>query len=230
MIKNTWDEILMKNISLEYEDKTDTDNYYINNIIKAVNTLDFYSMREAIKDAFDKGISIIDIVKKGILVGLEESGEMGLILAAEALEEELILNDEEEQKRLAKSQKYSGKVVIGTIKGDIHSLGKNIANIMMKSYGMDVIDLGVDVDPKQFEKFAYLPEVKVIGISFLLSSVEPRIKEVMSLLKKGELKDKIKVILGGAAVSPEIAAETNADAYALDAIQGVNIIDKWLRN
>ncbi|MFW9969085.1 MAG: B12-binding domain-containing protein [Candidatus Odinarchaeota archaeon] len=171
-----------------------------------------------------------DIVKKGVLVGLEESGEMGLILAAEALEGEIILNDEEVQTRLAESQSYSGKVVIGTIKGDIHSLGKNIASIIMKSYGMDVIDLGVDVDPKEFEKFAYLPEVKVIGISFLLSSVESRIREVMSLLKKGDLSDKIKVILGGAAVSSEIAAETNADAYAIDAIQGVNIIEKWLRN
>lgn len=220
----------MKNISLEYESKTNTDNYYINKIIEAVNTLDFYSMKESIREAFDKGVSMSDIVKKGVLVGLEESGEMGLILAAEALEGEIILNDEEVQTRLAESQSYSGKVVIGTIKGDIHSLGKNIASIIMKSYGMDVIDLGVDVDPKEFEKFAYLPEVKVIGISFLLSSVESRIREVMSLLKKGDLSDKIKVILGGAAVSSEIAAETNADAYAIDAIQGVNIIEKWLRN
>ncbi len=217
-------------MSLEYESKTDNDNYYINKIIDAVNTLDFFSMKEAIKEAIDMGVSIIDIIKKGVLVGLEESGEMGLILAAEALEDEIILKDEEEQIRLAKSRAYSGKVVIGTIKGDIHSLGKNIASIIMKSYGMDVIDLGVDVNPKKFEEFAYLPEVKVIGISFLLSSVESRIKEVMSLLKKGELKNKVKVILGGAAVSPEIAIETNADAYAIDAIQGVNIIEEWLRN
>ncbi len=217
-------------MGLEYDTKTDNDNYYINKIIDAVNTLDFYSMKESIKEAIDMGVSVIDIIKRGVIVGLEESGEMGLILAAEALEGEIILNDEQEQKRLKKSRRYSGKVVIGTIKGDIHSLGKNIASIIMKSYGMDVIDLGVDVEPKEFEKFAYLPEVKVIGISFLLSSVENRIKEVMSLLKKGELKDKVKVILGGAAVSPEIAAETNADAFATDAIQGVNIIEKWLRN
>ncbi|MFX0024517.1 MAG: B12-binding domain-containing protein [Candidatus Hermodarchaeota archaeon] len=220
----------MKNISLEYESKTDNDNYYINKIIDAVNTLDFYSMKAAIKEAIDMGVSIIKIVKKGVLVGLEESGDMGLILAAEALEGEFFLNNEEERMRLTESQNFSGKVVIGTIKGDIHSLGKNIASIIMKSYGMDVIDLGVDVEPKEFEKFAYLPEVKVVGISFLLSSVEPRIKEVMSLLKKGELRDKVRVILGGAAVSPEIAIETNADAYAVDAIQGVNIIEKWLRD
>jgi 5-methyltetrahydrofolate--homocysteine methyltransferase len=219
----------MKNISLDYESKTRSEEYYITKIIEAVNILDFYSMKGAIKEAIDKGISIVDIIKKGVLVGLEESGEMGLILAAEALEGEIISIDEEEQKRLTKSRNYSGKVVLGTIKGDIHSLGKNIASIIMKSYGMDVIDLGVDVEPKKFEEFAYLPDVKVIGISFLLSSAESRIKEVMSLLKNGELRNKVKVILGGAAVSPEIAEATDADAYAIDALQGVDIIVKWLR-
>lgn len=220
----------MKNVSLEFENKTISDEYYIIKIIEAVNLLDFFSMKEAIKEAIDMGVPIVDIIKKGVLVGLEESGEMGLILAAEALEGEILSIDEEEQKRLAKSRNYSGKVVIGTIKGDIHSLGKNVASIIMKSYGMDVIDLGVDVEPEKFEELAYLPGIKVIGISFLLSSAEPAIKKVMSLLKNGELKNKIKVILGGAAVSPEIVEETNADAYAIDALQGVNIIEEWLRS
>ncbi|MFX1375112.1 MAG: B12-binding domain-containing protein [Promethearchaeota archaeon] len=220
----------MKNISVEYETKMNSNEYYINNIIEAVNILDFYSMKGAIKEAIEMNVSIVDIIRKGVLIGLEEAGEMGLILAAEALEGEILAIDEENQKKLAKARNYSGKVVIGTIKGDIHSLGKNIAAIIMKSYGMDVIDLGVDVDPKKFEEFAYLPDVKVIGISFLLSAAEPRIKEVMSLLKTEELKNKVKVILGGAAVSPDIAEETNADAYAIDALQGVDIIDEWLRS
>ncbi len=219
----------MKNISTEYKEVKKSDEHYINEIIEAVNILDFYSMKIAIREAINMRIPMVDIIKKGVLVGLEESGEMGLILAAEALDGEIISIDEEEQKRLAKSQNYSGKVVIGTIRGDIHSLGKNIAGIIMKSYGMDVIDLGVDVEPKKFEEFAHLPEVKVIGISFLLSAAEPRIKEVMSLLKTGELKNKVKVILGGAAVSQEIAEETNADAYATDALHGVDIIEKWLK-
>ncbi|MFX1305150.1 MAG: hypothetical protein ACFE9X_17475, partial [Promethearchaeota archaeon] len=115
----------MKNISLEYESKTGSDKNYINNIIEAVSLLDFFSMKDAIKEAIDMGIPIVDIIEKGVLIGLEESGEMGLILAAEALEGEVISIDEEERKRLAKSRNYSGKVVIGTIKGDIHSLGKN---------------------------------------------------------------------------------------------------------
>ena len=222
--------LLMEEVSLKNKKKTKEHSYYLNCIIEAVNSLDFYSMKETIKQAIDAEVPIIEIVKKGILEGLEQSGEMGLILAAEALEGEILCVDEQTRISLAKSRNYTGKIVIGTIEGDIHDLGKNIIIALMKSYGMDVIDLGTDVKPERFKEAARLPDVKVIGISFLLTSAEPAIKRALSLLKSGDLATKIKVILGGAAVSPEIAEETNADAYAKDALQGVDIIDKWLRN
>lgn len=206
------------------------DVFYINKIVEAVNSLDFYSMKLSIKQAIQAGISTIDIIKQGVLKGLEESGEMGLILAAEALDGEVMSIDQEEQKKLAESRNYSGKVVIGTIQGDVHNLGKSIIIAIMRSYGMDIIDLGVDVKPEKFEEAAQRDDVKVIGISYLLSSVEPSIKKAMILLKKGDLAKKVKVILGGAAASAEIRDETNADAYAEDALQGVDIIDKWLRS
>ncbi|MFX1593722.1 MAG: B12-binding domain-containing protein [Promethearchaeota archaeon] len=215
-------------VGLENETKNQNDTYYINKVVKAVNSLDFYSMKNTIKQAIEAGIPPINIIKQGVLKGLEESGEMGLILAAEALEGEILSIDKEKQRRLAKTRKYSGKVVIGTIQGDIHNLGKSILIALMKSYGMDIIDLGVDVKPEKFEEIAYEEDVKVIGISYLLSSAEPAIRKAMTLLKNGVLADKIKVILGGAAASADIAEETNADAYAEDALQGVEIIDKWL--
>lgn len=220
----------MENKSLENETKTKNHLFFVTNIIEAVSSLDFYSMKDAIKQAIDARVPIIDIINKGILQGLEESGEMGLILAAEALQDEIIYIDEEERRRLYQARNYSGKVVIGTIEGDIHNLGKNILIALMKSYGMDIIDLGIDVKPEKFEEAARMPDVKVIGISYLLSSGEPFIKRAVSLLKKGELANKVKVILGGAAVSSEFAEETKADAYATDALEGVNIIDKWLKN
>ncbi|MFX1409696.1 MAG: B12-binding domain-containing protein [Promethearchaeota archaeon] len=219
----------MEKVSLETKNKAKNNFYYINNIIKAVNSLDFYSMKETIKQAIEVGVPIIEIIKKGILKGLDESGEMGLILAAEALEGEILCIEEETRRNLAKARNYSGKVVIGTIEGDIHNLGKNILIALMKSYGMDIIDLGIDVKPERFEEAARMPDVKVIGISFLLSSAESAVKRAMVLLKNGELVNKVKVILGGAAASPEIVEETKADAYARDALQGVDIIDKWLR-
>jgi len=205
------------------------DEYFINKIVEAVNSLDFFSMKESMNEALNAGISTIDIIKKGVLKGLEESGEMGLILAAEALEGEVLTIDEEKRKNLANIRNYSGKVVVGTIQGDIHNLGKNILIAIMKSYGMDVIDLGVDVKPEKFVESAKLPEVKVIGISYLLSTVEKTIKKTITLLKSENLNKKVKIILGGAAVTREIAEETNVDAYAKDALMGVEIIDKWLR-
>ena len=203
---------------------------YIDKIIQAVTSLDFYSMKITIKKAIEAGISTIDIITEGVLIGLEESGEMGLILAADVLDEETLAIDEEERIKLAKSRNYSGKVVIGTMQGDIHDLGKSIIIALMRSYGMDIIDLGVDVKPEIFVEAAKRDDVKVIGISYLLSSVEPSVKKTMTLLKNGDLENKVKVILGGAAASAEMMMETKADGYAEDAIQGISIIDKWLRS
>jgi len=203
---------------------------YIDKIIQAVTSLDFYSMKITIKKAIEAGISTIDIITEGVLIGLEESGEMGLILAADVLDEETLAIDEEERIKLAKSRNYSGKVVIGTMQGDIHDLGKSIIIALMRSYGMDIIDLGVDVKPEIFVGAAKRDDVKVIGISYLLSSVEPSVKKTMTLLKNGDLENKVKVILGGAAASAEMMMETKADGYAEDAIQGISIIDKWLRS
>ncbi|MFX1276360.1 MAG: B12-binding domain-containing protein [Promethearchaeota archaeon] len=210
--------------------EVEEEDIHIKKIVEAVNSLDFYSMKLTIKQAIQAGISTVDIIRQGVLKGLEESGEMGLILAAEALDGELVSIDEDERKKLAESRNYSGKVVIGTIQGDIHNLGKSIIIAIMRSYGMDIIDLGVDIPPEKFKEAACKEDVKVVGISYLLSSAEPAIKRAMSLLKNGDLANKVKVILGGAAASAEMMEETNADAYAVDALQGAEIIDKWLRS
>ncbi len=220
----------MQEVNTEIIGISEKDGYFINKIIEAVCSLDFFSMKETIKEAVNAGVSTIDIIKKGVLEGLEESGEMGLILAAEALAEEMPNIDEEKRKKLAQERNYSGKVVVGTIKGDIHSLGKNILVSVMKSYGMDVMDLGVDVEPEKFLEISQLPDVKVIGISYLLSSAEPEIRKALALLKNGNQNNKVKVILGGAAVVKELGNELNADALAPDALKGVEIIDNWLRN
>ncbi len=220
----------MQEINTESIGISENDGSFINKIIEAVCSLDFFSMKETIKEAVNAGVSTIDIIKKGVLEGLEESGEMGLILAAEALAEEMPNIDEEKRKKLAQERNYSGKVVVGTIKGDIHSLGKNVLVSIMKSYGMDVMDLGVDVEPEKFLEISQLPDVKVIGISYLLSSAEPEIRKALSLLKNGNQNNKVKVILGGAAVVKEFGNELNADALAPDALKGVDIIDNWLRN
>ncbi len=230
LIKQKLVNLNLQQLNIEKLNKNHDEEYFINKITEAVESLDFFSMKNSINQAVRAGISSVDIIKKGVLGGLEEAGDMGIILAAEALEGELSLIDDEKQKELAESRNYSGKVVLGTIQGDIHNFGKNISIAIMKSYGMDVIDLGVDVKPEKFLESAMLPDVKVIGISYLLSSGEPSVKKAINLLKNNGLCKNVKIILGGAAASPEIAEETKVDAYAKDAIMGAEIIDKWLKS
>lgn len=220
----------LQQLNIEKLNKNHNEDYFFNQIIEAVESLDFFSMKNSINKAVRAGISSVDIIKKGVLEGLEEAGDMGIILAAEALEGELSLIDDEKRKELAKARNYSGKVVVGTIQGDIHNFGKNISIAIMKSYGMDVLDLGVDVKPERFLESAMLPDVKVIGISYLLSSVEQSVKKTVNLLRNDGLCKDVKIILGGAAASPEIAEETKADAYAKDALMGAEIIDEWLKS
>jgi 5-methyltetrahydrofolate--homocysteine methyltransferase len=118
--------------------------------------------------------------------------------------------------------KTIGKVVIGSVKGDLHDIGKNLVGIMLKGAGFDVIDLGNDVPPERFVETAKTEQADAIGMSALLTTTMPGMKEVVELLKAEDLYGKIKVVIGGAPVTKEFAAEIGADAYAFD---GVNAVD-----
>lgn len=114
-----------------------------------------------------------------------------------------------------------GKVVIGTAKGDLHDIGKNLVGIMLKGAGFEVIDLGSDVTAEQFVDSAVESEAKVIGISALLTTTMTSMKDVVDLLKKRGLAGEVRTIVGGAPVSKEFADEIGADAYGYDAANAV---------
>jgi 5-methyltetrahydrofolate--homocysteine methyltransferase len=118
--------------------------------------------------------------------------------------------------------KTIGKVVIGSVKGDLHDIGKNLVGIMLKGAGFDVIDLGNDVPPERFVETAKTEQADAIGMSALLTTTMPGMKEVVELLKAEDLYGKIKVVIGGAPVTKDFAVEIGADAYAFD---GVNAVD-----
>ena len=114
-----------------------------------------------------------------------------------------------------------GKIVIGTVKGDLHDLGKNLVGIMLKGTGFEVIDLGKDVPPEKFIETAIDEGAKLIGMSALLTTTLPVMKEVIHLLKEKNLLGEIKTIIGGAPVSKEFAEEIGANAFAFDASNSV---------
>lgn len=196
---------------------------FLSKIRNTVATLDFFHLRSALREAFNAGIPGYDIIKKGVLEGLANSGEIGLIVAAEALSKEISSTVKEEI-----SKKYLGVVVIGTVHGDIHDLGKNVLIALLKSIGINVRDLGIDVSPELFVENAQIEGVKVIALSSLLSISTTNVKKTIIALEKADLRDNIKVIVGGAAMSRELAENIKADAYAKDALKGLEIIEKWL--
>lgn len=115
-----------------------------------------------------------------------------------------------------------GKVVLGTVKNDLHDIGKNLVGIMLRGAGFEVIDLGNDVAPERFIAAAKEHGAPVIGMSTLLTTTMPAMKSVVDLLKRQGLSGRIKTIVGGAPVSAEFAREIGADAHGFDAANAVD--------
>lgn len=119
-----------------------------------------------------------------------------------------------------------GKVVIGTVRGDIHDIGKNLVAIMLRGAGFEVVDLGKDVSAEKFVEVAVQEKARVIGMSALLTTTMPAMKDVVERLKKRGLDSMIKTIIGGAPVSADYARHIGADAYGYDSVNAVEWIKK----
>jgi len=118
----------------------------------------------------------------------------------------------------------AGKMVIGSVQGDLHDIGKNLVAIMLKGAGFEVIDLGNDVSPERFIQAARDENATVIGMSALLTTTMPAMKKTVELLKDTGLSGRVKTIIGGAPVSEEFALKIGADAYGYDSAKAVDIV------
>ena len=119
-----------------------------------------------------------------------------------------------------------GKVVIGTVKGDIHDIGKNIVITLLRGGGFEVFDLGVDVQPERFLEAVRESQAKVLGLSALLTTTYPAMKTVVDTLTEAGIRDKVKVIIGGAPCNEQVRVFSGADYYSRDAVEGVNLCKK----
>jgi 5-methyltetrahydrofolate--homocysteine methyltransferase len=120
-----------------------------------------------------------------------------------------------------------GKVVIGTVQGDLHDIGKNLVGIMLKGAGFEVIDLGRDVPPERFVETAEKEEAGVIGLSALLTTTMPVMRDVVDLASERGIRDKIRIIVGGAPLSVEYANQIGADAYCFDGVNAVDCVKRF---
>jgi 5-methyltetrahydrofolate--homocysteine methyltransferase len=173
--------------------------------------------------ALSKGINSESILNEALIPGMEIIGEKfrkheiflpEVLLAARAMNAATeILKPHLVKDAVPKL----GKIVIGTIQGDLHDLGKNLVGIMLKGAGYEVIDLGKDVSPEKFVDTAAKENAQIIGMSALLTTTMPAMKNVVDLLNERKLSGKIKTIIGGAPVTENFAREIGADGYAFDA-------------
>jgi 5-methyltetrahydrofolate--homocysteine methyltransferase len=124
--------------------------------------------------------------------------------------------------------KRHGKVLIGTVHGDIHDIGKNIVTFMLDVNGFDVLDLGVDVSPQKFVEAIRDFGPQVIGLSGFLTLAFDAMKETIDAIETAGLRDGVKIMIGGGQVTEEIQRYAGADAYGRDAMAGVNLAQKWI--
>ena len=121
-----------------------------------------------------------------------------------------------------------GVIVIGTVKGDLHDIGKNLLGMMLEGAGFNVIDLGIDVDPKQFVESAIENTCSLIGVSALLTTTMTNMKAVVETVRESKIADKVKVMVGGAPVTQAFCDEIGADGYAPDAASGADLAKKLI--
>ena len=187
------------------------------------------------KQAIERGISPKDVLDKGLIAAMNIVGEKyrvhelflpEVLLAAKAMYAGM---DVLKPLFLKDGIPTLGKVVIGTVQGDVHDIGKNLVSIMLRGAGFDVIDLGKDVPPKKFVEVAKKEEAGVIGMSALLTTTMVVMKKVIDLLKEEGLDGKIKTIVGGAPVSADYAEKIGADAYGYDSVNSVECVKRLMK-
>lgn len=180
-------------------------------------------LKGLVQSELDAGTPANEILQQALIVGMDivgdkmESGDMFIpevLMAAQAMSQSVEIL----KPLLAEGESASaGKVVIGTVKGDLHDIGKNLVVMMMESAGFDVIDLGVDVEPEKFVEAIRENKPNILGLSALLTTTMPMMKKSIESIEESGLRDSLKIIVGGAPVNQIFADEVGADGYAPDA-------------
>jgi len=187
-----------------------------------------------VKDALNKKTPLKDILDNGLIAGMEVVGKKfkandifvpEVLLAAKAMHAGMNIL---EPLLVKEGIKPIAKVAIGTVKGDLHDIGKNLVSMMFRGAGFDVLDFGIDVPAEKFVKAAADGDVKVIAMSALLTTSMPSMKKTIEALKSAGVLKKIKTVIGGAPVTQEYANEIGADGYAADAASAVDKVKELL--
>ena len=191
---------------------------------------------ELTRQAIDAGLQPLDIINQGLVTGMQvvgekyESGEYflpHLIIAADGMKKAMALLEPELKSRGQQAEKL-GTVVIGTVHGDIHEIGKTLVGTMLSANGFEVHDLGVDVKVEDFINKARETNADAIGMSALLTTTMTVQRDVIEALEDSGMRSSVKVVVGGAPVTAEWAERIGADGHADDAVAAVSLLKKLL--
>lgn len=200
-----------------------------NSLQEALVACDQDKLTSLVKGALAEDVPAADILNQGLIAGMDivgekmENGDMFIpevLMAAKTMATCLeilkpLLGEE--------GGGQTANVIIGTVKGDLHDIGKNLVSMMMESGGMNVHNLGVDIEPEEFVKQIKATEASLVCISALLTTTMPMMKETVDAITEAGLRDQVKIMVGGAPVTQSFADEINADGFAPDAGSAVKL-------
>ena len=195
---------------------------------ESIITGDEDKVKELVQSLLDKGNSPTDIISKGLIGGMAvvggkmKTGEMFIpevLASAEAMARGMELVKPHITEKIA----YAAKVVMGQVEGDVHNIGRRFVGMMLESGGFEVVDIGENIPADKFIEAVGREQPNILGLSALLTTTMPCMKDVIEALKRSNLKDKVQVMVGGAPVSQSFADSIGADGYAEEA---VSVLDK----
>jgi len=200
----------------------------LNNVSEALQRGDAEKVGELVKKALEEKLTPKDILENGLIKGMDIIGAKfkknevyvpEVLIAARAMHAGM---DILRPKLAETGVKDIGKVAIGTVKGDLHDIGKNLVKMMLEGAGFEVIDLGIDVSVDKFVEAVKVHQPNIIGMSALLTTTMVNMPEVIEALEAAGLRDKVKIMIGGAPITQNYADQIGADGYSPDAASAVD--------
>ncbi len=206
----------------------------VERVLEAVVDLDIDGVAARVREALEAGAAPLDVLNAGLGRGMQAVGERfedgeyyltELVLAGEVMKEGLAPLEP-----LLKKTDFHGKgiIVLATVQGDIHDIGKNLAGTMLRAAGFEVLDLGSDVPAARVVEAVREHKAGVVGLSVLLTPMVSQLQSTIDALTEAGLRPQVKIVIGGACTTPRLAEEMGCDAHGADAVAAVRICQELL--
>ncbi|MGE5072193.1 MAG: B12-binding domain-containing protein [Anaerolineae bacterium] len=210
-------------------------NETLNTLFNAIISGDGAEVQRLVKAALEEKQEPTIILNEGMIAAMREVGkrfEAGdffvpeMLLSARAMQAGMAVLKPSLQQSNVQS---TGKVVIGTVKGDLHDIGKNLVALMLEGAGFEIKDLGIDVAAEDFIAALQAESADILALSALLTTTLPSVKQTIKAVEEAGLRNKVKIIIGGAPVTEEYARQVGADGYSPDASRAVGVAEALMR-